>query len=1423
MKKFTFFLSVLIATAGFAQRTQSRSALPPHRTCGTMEADSMVRAKDPSMGTHQGFEMALQQVINQLQQNRSMMPGPYNIPTIVHVIHNGEAVGTGTNISQAQVYSQYDVLNEDYNNTNADGSLVPAAFQPFRGSLQMNFKKALRNPSGVTLAEPGINRINRNTMGWTAPPYTQSYIDNTIKPNSIWDPTKYFNIWVMDLGGGLLGYAQFPPQPTPPLGGLPAGGSATTDGVVVLYTAFGRVGNVGAPYNKGRTLTHEAGHFFGLRHIWGDEAQCTADDYVTDTPQQKDKNFGCPSYPQTNGAGGRCVTSDPSSMFMNYMDYTDDACMYMFTQGQATRMEAVISSSPRRVELTTSNTATPLIGLDASIATVLAPTGSSCSTGFTPVVTLSNNGSTTLTSVVISYNVDGGTNTVYTWTGSLVSGGTTNVTLPSGTSTVGSHTLNVSTSAPNGGTDANTANDSNTQSFSIVAPPSTVNLPLTEGFVGTAFAPTGWGLLNPNTNNTWARATNAGGFGTTTNSAKMDNYSGSVNISGQTDDLLTPNLNLSNANSTLAMTFDVAYARYDASYSDSLLVEVTTNCGGTWTRVYAKGGTGLATAPDNTNAFTPTAAQWRTETINLASYAGNSNAQFRFRSVSGYGNNVYVDNVNLSYTGCNVSVSPASASICIGGSTTLTASGATTYSWSPSAGLSATTGAMVTATPTATTTYTVTGTAGACNSTSTVVVTVNPLPNVLVSPASTTICPGGFATLVASGASTYNWSPGTGLTGTTGSTVTASPSSTITYTVTGTSTAGCAKTSTAVVTVGSPMTVSVTPSAAQICSGISTTLVASGATTYNWSPATGLSATNTASVTATPTSTITYTVTGTSGSCTGTATAVVTVNPLPNITATSSASQICVGTNSSLSATGAGTGGTYTWNPGNMTGATVSVLPASTTTYTVTGTNTNGCSKTATITITVNPLPNVLVSPAVSSICVGSSASLTASGANVYTWSPSSSLNTSTGDTVSATPLTTTTYTVTGTQSTTGCTKTTTAVVNVNQLPVASVTPNSTTICSGSSTSITASGGTTYSWSPAGSLSASSGATVTATPLSTTTYTVSVTNSAGCVNTATTYVGVNPNPTVTATGSSSSICVGSSATLSASGAQTYVWNPGNLSGSTVTVTPSTSTTFTVTGSTAGCSNTATYTVAVNQAPVVTVSGNNSICAGNTTALTASGANTYLWSPSASLSSTSGATVLANPSTTTTYTVSGTSVAGCIGTNQFEVSVSNPTASAIATPDSAAIGTPITFSNSSTGASAYTWNFGDGNTSASASPTHTYGAAGTYTVTLTAENGSCADSVSFTVEITTPNGITSTNETHVKVYPNPTEGNVTILPGSAPVTSLVIYDAIGNIVLSEANPAQQRISLDLSGFAAGLYYIQVTSGKENQVIKLNLQK
>ena len=258
------------------------------------------------------------------------------IPLIIHVLHLDEAVGEGENLSSEQIYSQIEVLNEDF------GRLAETPGfndNPASSNSNISFRPAMLGPDGFPLQEAGIHRINILDFEWESPPYTEEYINTFIKPATIWDPKRYCNIWLTNTGP-VSGWAQFPDN-----SGLSElkvfDGSPNTDGIIIKNTDFGRIGNLMPLHNFGRTATHEMGHWLGLRHVWGD-GDCDADDGCNDTPKAAGPNIGCLANPQS------CGTADMSE---NYMDISSGFCRNTFTNCQIDRMQKVLENSPRRKEL----------------------------------------------------------------------------------------------------------------------------------------------------------------------------------------------------------------------------------------------------------------------------------------------------------------------------------------------------------------------------------------------------------------------------------------------------------------------------------------------------------------------------------------------------------------------------------------------------------------------------------------------------------------------------------------------------------------------------------------------------------------------------------------------------------------------------------------------------------------------------------------------------------------------------------------------------------------------------------------------------------------------------------------------------------------------------------------------------------------
>lgn len=323
---------------------------PTTRTCGTMDVLQQQIANDPAMAVRmQQIENQTSAFIAAHKNQSNTMQSIVTIPVVFHVVYATSA----QNISDAQCQAQLNQLNLDYARLNADASSTPSAFTGVAANTQVQFCMAVRTPTGASTT--GVVHKSTSTSSFSS---NDNVKHSSSGGDDAWDATKYLNIWSCNLGGGLLGYAQFP------------GGAASTDGVVFLYSSIGSVAQPGtaSPYNLGRTATHEVGHWLNLRHINGD-GNC-ASDLVNDTPTQSALNFGCPAYPHVT-----CSNGPNGDMFMNYMDYTDDGCMNTFTAGQAARMQALFTTGGARVGLLTSQGCVPVTGGTCNVPSGLSTTG----------------------------------------------------------------------------------------------------------------------------------------------------------------------------------------------------------------------------------------------------------------------------------------------------------------------------------------------------------------------------------------------------------------------------------------------------------------------------------------------------------------------------------------------------------------------------------------------------------------------------------------------------------------------------------------------------------------------------------------------------------------------------------------------------------------------------------------------------------------------------------------------------------------------------------------------------------------------------------------------------------------------------------------------------------------------------------------
>ena len=299
------------------ERQPSKPAIPPpiRRACGTMAVHSRLLERDPSFGKRL--------VDLEHLTSRRMMAGlthragaPTTIPVVVHVVYNTAS----ENISDAQIRSQIAQLNKDYRAKNTDQKKTPSVWKGLATDPRIQFALATKDPKGK--ATKGITRTKTTKTSFSDDDAVKSAGKGGANP---WPSNKYLNIWVCSLSDGLLGYAQFP------------GGPAKTDGVVILNTGFGTKGTATAPFNLGRTSTHEIGHWLNLHHIWGDTQHCEGTDFVNDTPNAQLPNFGKPKFPHIS-----CSNGPNGDMFMNFMDYVDDDSMFMFTTQQVARMNAAL-------------------------------------------------------------------------------------------------------------------------------------------------------------------------------------------------------------------------------------------------------------------------------------------------------------------------------------------------------------------------------------------------------------------------------------------------------------------------------------------------------------------------------------------------------------------------------------------------------------------------------------------------------------------------------------------------------------------------------------------------------------------------------------------------------------------------------------------------------------------------------------------------------------------------------------------------------------------------------------------------------------------------------------------------------------------------------------------------------------------------
>ncbi len=615
-----FLSALLLWSLPYSVQAQDR--------CSSTLYETQRMAQRPRRESAEQFEAWMKSRI----ESQPQIMAVYTIPVVVHVLHNG--TGDVTNISDAQILSQIDVLNKDFNRLNLDASNTPPEFTDEAGSISIDFVLAQRDPEG--LATNGITRTLASKSQYSIADQSE------FKALSYWPSEDYLNIWVMKFGTNDIGFAQFPASST--LQGLEfASEDRLTDGVVVDYRAFGTSDAGSFPllpnYNKGRTATHEIGHFLGLRHIWGDVSSCADNDYVSDTPPQTGPTTFCPSHPQ--------VSCSTNKMFMNYMDYTNDVCMNLYTDGQVARMAVVLAESPRRVSLLTSQGATPPVvtAHDLGIRKILYPGTSACQSPLSPEVEFRNYGTNSINSATLQVDVTGGTFQSFQvpLSLSLAPGASTTITiapiiLNPGLSTSFSFTI----LDTNGGVDGNPEND-DAQVTTTAYGSST--LPLQEPF---ETLPPAWIISNPDNQVGWVN-TIAPDISPSNHAMRLEffNYEGQ----GPIDWLISPPFDIGTPTASL-LRFDIAYAPYPGQTEDALRVYALPWCStdlSQATLLYDKTSNALATTASTSNPFMPTSnSHWRkSEFVSLSTLSPSTRWQLAFVGRNGYGNNLYLDNVSI--------------------------------------------------------------------------------------------------------------------------------------------------------------------------------------------------------------------------------------------------------------------------------------------------------------------------------------------------------------------------------------------------------------------------------------------------------------------------------------------------------------------------------------------------------------------------------------------------------------------------------------------------------------------------------------------------------------------------------------------------------------------------------------------------------
>lgn len=557
--------------------------------------------------------------INQLKYNNyisTKADAIYEIPVVFHIIHNGDPMGTDENLSDSIILEQLSRINTDFSGSNPDSSLIPSEFSPVFADTQIKFCLAKKDTSGNFTT--GIIRHQ-----YAANDFDEAEINSIIKPQTIWNRNDYLNIWIVKFGGNLAsnlvnGYA------TPPIASTPE----NTDGLVLSHL---KVGN-NLSNNVGRIAVHEIGHWLGLFHTWGDDnGACTGDDGISDTPNQADSYFNCPS-----GVPNSCGSND---MYMNYMDYTDAECSLMFTEEQKTQMHFVLNNFRDSLKFSQACKVKDLIVLDD-----IFPKGSICQEQYVSAVKIKNIGSEPVFGYGYEFYID---NIL------IHSKSTTDTIYPNKIAYLKSDFI---TDFPDNNSHATkfvltTSNDEyplNNEfysSFQAINTGTGFEPTLSETFENTSFPPTNMFILNPDGDNTWELFS-----GISNQLIFIDNFNSSA---GKIDAISTTDYDFySTADISYELNFDYLHHQR-SNFNDTLSVYFSIDCGANWFPIWSKYANELSNNISSNTEFLYTNETLNSEKIDLCIsenfFCGLKKIRFKFENKSGGGNQTYIDNINFSY------------------------------------------------------------------------------------------------------------------------------------------------------------------------------------------------------------------------------------------------------------------------------------------------------------------------------------------------------------------------------------------------------------------------------------------------------------------------------------------------------------------------------------------------------------------------------------------------------------------------------------------------------------------------------------------------------------------------------------------------------------------------------------------------------